>query len=412
MLRGVDAVARIRAVVGLALARRGLRRVHVAFSGGPDSSVLAAAAAAALGAGEVVLLHVDHGVAASAAARAHAVAWAAARGHPVQVAAVTVATGASWEAQARHARYRALAALVPGELIATAHTASDQAETVLLRLARGSGPDGLVGILPVRGVFVRPLLAVSRAEVLAYAAAAVLSPWRDPMNDDRRFTRVRVRRELLPALGELNPRIEEALCRLAASAAEDAAVLAEQAAPLLATARRAALPGDGLACAPLATAPAPIAKRAIARWLRPTLGVEAVHLEAILALVRAPTAGTRGIDLPGGRVERVYDRLVRASVGPQTIPPAPGVEGPDGPYHLRPWQPGDRMRPARLHGRSRKLSDLYGDAKLPRSQRRIARVIERADGTIVWAEHVGIAHGITLTLRAGAEDEAGADLPG
>ena len=331
MLAGVDALARIRAVVGLALARRGLRRLHVAFSGGPDSSVLADAAAAALGAAEVVLLHIDHGAPASAAARAHAEAWAAARGHPLRAAAVTVGPGASWEAQARAARDRALVALAPGELIATAHTATDQAETGLLRLARGSGPAGLAGIAPLRGVFLRPLLDVTRADVLAYAAAAGLAPWRDPMNDDLRFARVRVRRETLPAL---------------------------------------------------------------------------------LALARGPDHGTRGLDLPGGRVERVYDRLVRtpaAPVRPDVVAPAIEVDGPDRPYTIRPWRPGDRMRPARLRGHSRKLSDLYVDHKVPRASRAHARVVERAEGTIVWAEHIGLAHDVEVTIRIRAHEDGGAD---
>ena len=408
MLAGVDALARIRAVVGLALARRGLRRLHVAFSGGPDSSVLADAAAAALGAAEVVLLHIDHGAPASAAARAHAEAWAAARGHPLRAAAVTVGPGASWEAQARAARDRALVALAPGELIATAHTATDQAETVLLRLARGSGPAGLAGIAPLRGVFLRPLLDVTRADVLAYAVAAGLAPWRDPMNDDLRFARVRVRRETLPALRALNPRIDDALCRLAAAAAEDARALDAAVAPVHAAARR----GAALACAPIAAAPPAIAKRALAQWLRPALGADATHLDALLALARGPDHGTRGLDLPGGRVERVYDRLVRtpaAPVRPDVVAPAIEVDGPDRPYTIRPWRPGDRMRPARLRGHSRKLSDLYVDHKVPRASRAHARVVERAEGTIVWAEHIGLAHDVEVTIRIRAHEDGGAD---
>ena len=84
-----------------------------------------------------------------------------------------------------------------------------------------------------------------------------------------------------------------------------------------------------------------------------------------------------------------------------------GVDGaflhwPDGPYQVRPWRPGDRMRPVRLRGRSRKLSDLFTDARVPRATRSDARVVERAsDGTIVWAEHIGPAFGakihVTLT---------------
>lgn len=92
-------------------------------------------------------------------------------------------------------RDRALCALAGDELIATGHTASDQAETVLMRLLRGTGPDGLAAIAPRRGPFVRPLLAHTRAEIEAYVAAAGLDPWRDPMNADPRFTRVWLRQQ-------------------------------------------------------------------------------------------------------------------------------------------------------------------------------------------------------------------------
>jgi tRNA(Ile)-lysidine synthetase-like protein len=87
---------------------------------------------------------------------------------------------------------------------------------------------------------------------------------------------------------------------------------------------------------------------------------------------------------------RSYEQLAIASAPVD----APQLVAPSGPYVLRRWQPGDRMRPARLAGRSRKLSDLYIDAKLPRDQRASARVVVRTtDNTIVWAEHLGLAHG-------------------
>lgn len=73
--------------------------------------------------------------------------------------------------------------------------------------------------------------------------------------------------------------------------------------------------------------------------------------------------------------------------------------GAAGPYQVRPWQPGDRMRPARLRGQSRKLSDLYGDLKLPRAARAGARVVIAASGAIVWAEHVGPAWQATEVVR-------------
>lgn len=406
-----DTVSGIRAHVARQLAAAGLRRALVAYSGGPDSTVLADAAAAALGPAATVLLHVDHGAPASAAARAHAEAWAAARGCELRVARVDVPAGASWEAHARAARYRALAELSggTGERIATAHTAGDQAETVLLQLTRGTGPAGLAGVARRRGAIWRPLLDVPRADVERYAAAAGLAVWRDPMNRDPRFARVRVRDEVLPLLRTLNPGIEAALCRLADAAAEQRAVLDAAAVALLRQAHR----GAAIACAPIAAAPPAIAKHALAAWLRTAPprarrgALTAAHLDALLTLVRAPTAGTRGLDLPGGRVERVYDMLTRAArspapVGPDRARPDVIVDGPAGPYTVRTWRAGDRIAPARLRGRTRKLSDLYTDARVPRAVRAAALVVTCADGTIVWAEHVGAAHGVTIDVRTSA----------
>lgn len=394
-----DAIAALRATIATELARHGLKRVHVAFSGGPDSSVLADAAAAALGADAVTLCHVDHGAPSSAAAAAHARAWADARGLALRIASVEVAAGPSWEAQARTARDRALVGLAGDELIATGHTATDQAETVLLRMIRGTGPDGLAAIAPRRGPFVRPLLAVPRAAVRAYADAAGLAPWADPMNEDRRFARVRVRQEILPALAAMNPQIERALARLASRAADDRAVLAPIVAALAIEVRQEIDEDDSLDAAALSAAPRAIARRVIAAWLTAHgRSAELDHVDAVLELAAGPDAGTRGLDLPGGRVERVYDRLrIR---GPDLRPPSRLVVfGDAGPYVVRRWQPGDRMRPARLRGASRKLSDLYGDEKLPRRDRASAQVVIAADGTIAWAEHLGPAWGANVVVR-------------
>lgn len=420
-----DPVATLRAVVARRLAAHGVRRALIAYSGGPDSTVLADAAAAALGDRAVVLLHVDHGAPASASARTHVETWAKARDIELRVARIDVPAGASWEAQARSARYRALADLAgTGELVATGHTASDQAETVLLQMIRGTGPTGLAGIARRRGAIWRPLLDTSRAEVAAYVDAAGLSIWRDPMNADARFDRVRVRAEVLPLLRTLNPEAEAALCRLADAAAEQRAVLDSAAAQLLRAARATTAPVAGahvtigspaaasaasaqaptaaLLAAPVAAAPAAVAKHALAGWWRSRgrPGLSAAHLDAMLALARAPAAGTRGLDLPGGRVERVYGEL-RLTIAAASVRPAPrrvSVEGPDGPYHIRTWRPGDRMAPARLRGRHRKLSDLFTDARVPRADRPHAVVIERADGTIAWVEHVGAAFGVEIRV--------------
>ena len=204
-----------------------------ACSGGPDSLALAAALAfvaprAGLRAGAVT---VDHGLQEGSADRAAAVA-AVLGGlglDPVRAVAVTVDGGGGPEAAARTARYAALEAAA-ADLGATAvllgHTLDDQAETVLLGLARGSGARSLAGMPPRRGIFLRPLLGLRRQVTTGACAALDLAPWADPHNADRRFARVRVRLDALPALeAALGPGVAEALARTADQLRDDAEVL-------------------------------------------------------------------------------------------------------------------------------------------------------------------------------------------
>ena len=265
------------------------------------------------------------------------------------------------------------------------HTARDQAETVLLRVLRGTGPAGLAAIPARRGRFVRPLLALERAAIDAYVAARGLPTWADPMNADHRLARVRVRDELLPRLRRENPQLDAALVRLAASAAEWLAVIDALAAP------HARFP---IACAALAPHPPAVRKRALSLALEARgLDHDARHLDALDRLVTAPRRGERAADVPGGRVVRTYDVLdLDVGLG-ASGPDLDDVVAPPGPYLVRTWRPGDRMRPERLKGRSRKLSDLFSDARVPRARRAGARVVVRTtDDAIVWAEHLGFAH--------------------
>ena len=351
----------------------------LACSGGADSLALADAAIAVLGAHNVVVITIDHGLQPDASDRV--VAWARGQGAAAVKRRVQVERRASLEAAARDARYAALDAIAD-ELglswVWLAHTARDQAATVHMRVVRGTGPAGLAGIPAVRGRFVRPLLETRRELVDAYVAARALPVWDDPMNRDRAIQRVRVREQLMPALRAENPAIEDALVRLAASAREWTRALDELAAPLASFPMPLAAPD--VRATPIAPA---VLKRALAIALeRAGIGYDAVHLDAIAGLARTGA----GIDLPGGRVERVYDQLV--VVTPHRAPDLPEIPG----CEVRVWRPGDRMRPARLQGRSRKLSDLFIDAKVPRAVRKHARVAIR-DGEIVWAEHLGPAFG-------------------
>src|SRR5579863_5592218 len=213
--------------------------VLAACSGGADSLALAAALAfvaprAGLRAGAVT---VDHGLQEGSAARAASVAavLAGLGLDPVRTASVSVEVGTGRaggpEAAARTARYAALGRVAAGDgaaAVLLGHTLDDQAETVLLGLARGSGPRSLAGMPPRRGVFRRPLLGVRRTVTTAACEALGLRPWADPHNADRRFARVRVRLDALPAReGAIGPGVAEALARTAGQLRDDAEVLDE-----------------------------------------------------------------------------------------------------------------------------------------------------------------------------------------
>ena len=142
---------------------------------------------------------------------------------------MTVDGGGGPEAAARTARYAALeaaAADLGATTVLLGHTLDDQAETVLLGLARGSGARSLAGMPPRRGIFLRPLLGLRRQVTTDACAALGLAPWADPHNADRRFARVRVRLDALPALeAALGPGVAEALARTADQLRDDAEVL-------------------------------------------------------------------------------------------------------------------------------------------------------------------------------------------
>jgi tRNA(Ile)-lysidine synthase len=380
----------LTAAVNAQIRRVGAGLYGVACSGGADSIALADAAIRAAGAAHVVVLSIDHGLDPASAATSEAVAaWARQRGAAAVVRRVALARRSSIEAAARAARYAALDALAD-ELglacVLVGHTARDQAETVVLRLLRGTGPAGLAAIPVQRGRFVRPFLQIERAVIDAHVAAHALPVWCDPMNDDRRIARVRVRHEILPALRRENPQLDAALVRLARSAAEWLAVIDGLARPF------ARFPIQAVALA--AQLPA-VRKRALSIALEIAgLDYDAVHLEQLDRAVLAPAQGQISIDVRGGSIVRTYGVLsVRAPVAPGS-PSALPLDVPHDEYELRTWRAGDRMRPARLKGRSRKLSDLYIDAKVPRDRRSLARVlVRRHDAKIVWAEYIGSASG-------------------
>ncbi len=234
----------------LAAVERTLRRhamlaggetVLVAVSGGADSVALLQVFHELAPAWRLTLrvLHVDHQLRPDSARDAEFVRALGVRlGVPVEVATVFVGPRDSLEAAARHARYAALEAAADrlgADRIAVAHTADDQAETVLMRLLEGTGVRGLAGIPPVRGRVIRPLIECRRPDVVEVLRRAGLDWVEDPSNRDPKFLRNRVRHELLPLLADsYQPGIAGALARVATLARETVTALDRLAAAELA----------------------------------------------------------------------------------------------------------------------------------------------------------------------------------
>jgi tRNA(Ile)-lysidine synthase len=285
--------------------------VLVACSGGADSLALAAAAAFLaprldLRAGGVT---VDHGLQPGSGERAAQVADLLAKLglDPVRAAAVTVPAGAGPEAAARVARYAALdlaAEECDAAAILLGHTLDDQAETVLLGLARGSGGRSLAGMPARRGRYRRPLLAVRRATTGAACAELGLDPWQDPHNRDLRFARARVRHQALPALeAALGPGVAEALARTAGQLRADVECLDDLAFAESGQLRGRASDPAGLDVGWLRALPAAIRTRVLrdAAIMAgcPPGALTAGHVDQIDALITA-WHGQRWVDLPGG----------------------------------------------------------------------------------------------------------------
>jgi tRNA(Ile)-lysidine synthase len=312
---GTDpAVAQVRRAVRTALAGlpapQRAAPLLVACSGGADSTALAAAAVAVRGEEAVHAAVVDHGLQDGSAAQAAATAsMLRDLGVSATVQRVEVSGGGGVEAAARRARYGALRAARPhpDAPVLLGHTLDDQAETVLLGLGRGSGARSLAGMQAWDPPWLRPLLGVRRSVTRAACAAAGLPVWDDPHNADPRFTRVRLRHEVLPLLEDvLAGGVAEALARTAAQLREDGDALDELATGLLA----AALDADAgaLRLDPLAEVAPALRRRMLRAWLA-TAGVTALtdaHLRAADALAgRGPDRG--GVAVPGG-LELVRER--------------------------------------------------------------------------------------------------------
>jgi tRNA(Ile)-lysidine synthase len=316
---------------------------------------------------------------------------------------VTLPDGNAQE-QARDARYALAEQLADGDY-AAAHTASDQAETVLYRLAVSPGSRALHGMAPRRGRLVRPLLGVTREEVRAYLRARGLDWREDPSNADRRFARARVRHDVLDALRELSPAVERTIAETARQLRDEAEVLDAAVAGALAEL------GGGPAISLDALKEHP---PALQRLVLRSLAGRALSRAELGQLLGVGQRGTKVVELGGGlRAVAEYGTLRFTRAGDAEPPPpvqlvVPGrarfgdwelearlegagdvaVTGVGPAVTVRAWRDGDRMRPAGLGG-SKSLQDLFTDRKVPRALRRTLPVIE-ANGEIVWVAGVAV----------------------
>jgi tRNA(Ile)-lysidine synthase len=406
------------------------------LSGGPDSACLAAGLAGTLGAAAVAGLHLNYGLRDDSDEDEAACRELCGRlGIELTVERPKLGEG-NLQEEARKARYEAaerLRARLEGDWIATGHTRSDLAETMIYRLASSPGRRAILGLAPRRGHVVRPLLRIGRDETRRLAGEAELPFRDDSSNLDPRFARVRVREEVLPVLREINPAAEE---NLAATWAE----LAEEAEPLEAlateTLEAAGAPSPTTAVqtdrlAELAPAVRRLALRALAeRAAAREVPLGIARADQIWRLANQPEGGEvelgRGLRaiceaglirfaaevelepepaqlaVPGscrfGRWE------VRAELQPAPIEPiGPDVATLDAtalgdPLEVRAWRDGDQMRPLGLGG-TKSLQDLFTDSRVPRSLRHTLPVVA-SGGRIAWVAGVAVSDDFKLSAQS------------
>lgn len=389
------------------------RPLLVLLSGGGDSVCLLDVAFR-LGA-RASALHVNYGLRPGADEDERFVRDLCARlGVPLAVERVALSEGGgNMQERAREARY-ALAERHAEDDYAAAHTASDQAETVLYRLAVSPGSRALHGMAARRGRLVRPLLGTTRAEVRDYLRARGLDWREDPSNADRRFARARVRHDVLDALRELSPAVDRTIAETARQLREEGEVLdaaADEAMEALGG-------GPAISLDELGRQPPAVRRLVLRRLAERATGDEVQPLsrgeaEEILAL---GGHGTKSLDLGGGLRAVAEYGTVRFTRTPDAIAPdpvtlpipghvrfgsweieatlsAPGdvavsADALGASATVRAWREGDRMRPVGLGG-TKTLQDLFTDRKVPRGLRRTLPVLE-AGGQIVWVAGVAV----------------------
>jgi len=376
------------------------------------------------------------------------------------VAALARAERRSLEDEARQARYRFLkqiASEVGAARIAVAHHADDQVETLVMHWLRGSGLAGLSGMQPLEGMVIRPLLGVRRAAILHYCEEQSLPFREDASNQDRRFTRNRIRYDLLPVLEQYNENLRETLLRTAALLAGEDAYIEDQLTfawpDVICTEKPGSVEGVVSAYRAL---PLALRRRLLLRASGLTAGgqaqLEMRHVALCDAfLLQASSSGA--LDLPGGiRLRRLlaghfllerYADNVGQPVEVVTLPehasiplpvpgeahlpgtrwrvlarvlerqhtPPPGYERGEplrrrgyldleaaeqhGPLLLRMRKPGDRFRPLGMQ-REKKLQDVLVNARIPRAERSTLPLVCGADGMLLWVAGYQIADPVKL----------------
>jgi tRNA(Ile)-lysidine synthase len=385
-------------------------RVLVALSGGPDSTALLVALIEA--GHQVVAAHYDHALQPGSAAAADHVRDLCERlGVELIVERRKSAMPrGSVQAGARSLRYEFLErgrAQARADVVAIAHTADDVVEGVVLHLLRGCGLAGMRGMPARRGMIVRPLLSVWRSDIVEFLQLRGVEALQDPANSNGAYARVRVRRDILPALERDRPGIVKRFHRAAARAA----MLQESLEGIAATALR----GAGTTRSAVATVPVPVAAE-LMRQLYARAGgdqpsLSRAHMKAMLSLAEAGRGG-RGVDLPRGLRLRIVGEAMQIVAREAERQPVPEMSvsacfGCDeaGAAHLKPGlalhlgyrTPGLRMRP--LGGRGiRKLQDIFVDARVPREDRDVWPLVFAGDALAIVP---GIAVSADMATRAG-----------
>jgi tRNA(Ile)-lysidine synthase len=427
-----------RAVRESGLIREGTRGV-VLISGGADSAATTAGLVEVLGPGAVTGLHLNYGLRPdSDRDEETARRLAAELGIEIGVERPGLGEG-NIQAEAREARYRAAERLRQSrraDWIATGHTRTDLAETVLYRLATSPGRRALLGLRSRRGDVVRPLLALGRDDVRRLAAEAGLPFRDDPTNVEPLYARNRIRNEVLPVLREIGPEAEATISETQAELAEEGEALERAAAEALTDTGADVAGAVGLdALAPLHPAVRRLALRRLAeRAAGSGVPLGRRRAEEIWRLVNEPEGGV--VELGGGVEAQIEAGHVRFTSGPAaeaatatlSVPGVcrfgawevraelsagvPRAESPDlavldpaalgGALVVRSWREGDRMRPLGLGG-TKSLQDLFTDRKVPRSLRHALPVVT-SDGRIVWIAGVAVSEEFAAT--AGAAEAA------